>query len=161
MNQPHEAVADASPESDVQVMRAFETKFWQAVNMTDSREFDHDVCHEVRDFRALIERLATQPGASAGVEERALLECIDRYWKLAYAEGKEGRDHDTEAGDAQACRHEIETRIKALRARAKTEGEVGRVACVECGANLEDVGLGRYRHAPCAHRYTLVQQAPP
>ena len=45
---------------------------------------------------------------------RELLELIDQYWDLAHAEGLEGRMTDTEAGDAQRCRHEIESRIKAL-----------------------------------------------
>ena len=45
---------------------------------------------------------------------RELLELIDQYWDLAHAEGLEGRMTDTEAGDAQRCRHEIESRIKAI-----------------------------------------------
>ena len=43
-----------------------------------------------------------------------LLSLIDRYWDLAYTEGKEGRDHDTEEGDAALCRYEIEKRIREL-----------------------------------------------
>lgn len=39
---------------------------------------------------------------------------IDQYWSIAYKEGQERRDHDTEEGDAQKCRHLIETSIKAL-----------------------------------------------
>ena len=45
---------------------------------------------------------------------RELLELIDQYWDLAHAEGLEGRMTDTEAGDAQRCRHEIESRITTL-----------------------------------------------
>lgn len=41
-----------------------------------------------------------------------LLELIDRYWALAYAEGKEGREHDTEDGAAQQTRSEIERIIR-------------------------------------------------
>jgi hypothetical protein len=39
---------------------------------------------------------------------------IDRYWQLAYAEGRENRQHDTEAGDAQECRRQIDDAIAAL-----------------------------------------------
>jgi hypothetical protein len=39
---------------------------------------------------------------------------IDRYWELAYAEGKEGRDHDTEAGDAQKVRSRIDAILRPL-----------------------------------------------
>lgn len=36
-----------------------------------------------------------------------LQELLDRYWQLAYAEGRENRQHDTENGDAQECRSAI------------------------------------------------------
>lgn len=39
---------------------------------------------------------------------------IDEYWSIAYAEGSEGRDHDTEDGRAQRCRHLIEVSLKRL-----------------------------------------------
>lgn len=39
---------------------------------------------------------------------KTLRELIVRYWNLAYAEGKEGRDHDTPNGDAQRVWHEID-----------------------------------------------------
>jgi len=44
---------------------------------------------------------------------------IDRYWELAYAEGKEGRDHDTEDGAAQQCRMEIDAGLAELRRDAE------------------------------------------
>lgn len=50
-------------------------------------------------------------GASPQAAQR-LLELIDRYWTLAYAEGKEGREHDTEDGAAQQTRSEIERIIR-------------------------------------------------
>jgi len=40
---------------------------------------------------------------------------LDRYWQLAYAEGRENRQHDTENGDAQECRSAIEGEIERLR----------------------------------------------
>lgn len=40
---------------------------------------------------------------------------LDRYWQLAYAEGRENRQHDTENGDAQECRSAIEREIERLR----------------------------------------------
>ena len=61
-----------------------------------------------------------------------LLPLIDRYWELAYAEGKEGRDHDTEAGDAQATRQAIEQAIRtrdAEIARLRAEVERLRARC--------------------------------
>jgi hypothetical protein len=48
----------------------------------------------------------------------ALVALIDRYWDLAYAEGKEGRSRDTENGDAQTCWYEINKLIRALAAPA-------------------------------------------
>ena len=47
--------------------------------------------------------------------ERRVLELVDRYWDLAYQEGKEGRTHDTEEGSAQATRSELEEAIRLLR----------------------------------------------
>ena len=64
---------------------------------------------------------------------RELLELIDRYWDLAYAEGKEGRTHDTEAGDAQQCRHEIESRIATLPQQQGGEQETVGEGCGLCG----------------------------
>ncbi len=46
----------------------------------------------------------------------ALMALVDRYWELAYAEGKEGRDHDTEAGEAQATLSAIRASARALAA---------------------------------------------
>jgi len=43
-----------------------------------------------------------------------IAELVDRYWQLAYAEGRGNRQHDNEAGDAQQCRHEIDRRLKHL-----------------------------------------------
>lgn len=51
--------------------------------------------------------------------EQTLLVLIDRYWDLAYAEGKEGRNHDTANGDAQECRHRIDMAIAALRSQGQ------------------------------------------
>lgn len=50
-----------------------------------------------------------------------LPDLIDSYWKLAYAEGKEGRDHDTEDGAAQQCRFEIDEAIALLRSLPQEE----------------------------------------
>lgn len=56
-------------------------------------------------------------------EVRALQEHIDRYWELAYAEGREGRKHDTKDGDAMRCRHEIERSIRTIAAQAPAPEE--------------------------------------
>lgn len=39
---------------------------------------------------------------------RPVMDLVDKYWELAYAEGKEGRNHDTKNGDAQLTRHLIQ-----------------------------------------------------
>lgn len=49
---------------------------------------------------------------------------LSEYWDLAYAEGKEARDHDTEAGDAERVRSAILDHIAALQEQAeKAEAE--------------------------------------
>jgi hypothetical protein len=55
-----------------------------------------------------------------------LNELIDRYWDLAYAEGQEGRTHDTASCDAQRTRDEISRAISNLAgAEATTEITTG------------------------------------
>ena len=44
-----------------------------------------------------------------------LPELLDHYFSLGVAEGKEGRDHDTPTGEAQATRDLIECQILRLR----------------------------------------------
>ena len=44
-----------------------------------------------------------------------LQELLDHYFSLGVAEGKEGRDHDTKDGEAQATRDLIECQILRLR----------------------------------------------
>ena len=44
-----------------------------------------------------------------------LAELLDHYFALGVAEGKEGRDHDTEDGEAQATRDLIDQKILRLR----------------------------------------------
>lgn len=43
-----------------------------------------------------------------------LRDLIGRYWEIAWAEGEEGRSHDTEEGDAQNCLSEIESILNRL-----------------------------------------------
>lgn len=52
--------------------------------------------------------------AQAG-QAQDLMALIDRYWELAYAEGKEGRDHDTVDGAAADCRRAIKQAVLAKR----------------------------------------------
>lgn len=42
-----------------------------------------------------------------------ITELLDEYWDLAFAEGKEGRDHDTINGDAQRVRVALEAAAQA------------------------------------------------
>ena len=58
----HAARLAAAPKQqavDKETLVAFERVFWKAVELSGSRNFDHDVCKEVRDFRSL---LAALPG---------------------------------------------------------------------------------------------------
>lgn len=55
---------------------------------------------------------------------RELRELIDQYWSLAYAEGQERRDHDTEDGDAQRISMEIDIAIRSLIALTPPDGYV-------------------------------------
>lgn len=55
---------------------------------------------------------------------RSLRELIDQYWSLAYAEGREGRTHDTEAGDAQRVSLEIDSAIRDISSITLPEGYV-------------------------------------
>jgi len=50
----------------------------------------------------------------AEVDTKALLELIAEYWNLAYAEGKEGRNHDTPDGAAQRTLSAIEAALASL-----------------------------------------------
>lgn len=43
-----------------------------------------------------------------------LMELVAQYWDLAYAEGAEGRTHDTEDGAAQRVLSEIRAAVQAL-----------------------------------------------
>lgn len=43
-----------------------------------------------------------------------LMSLVDRYWDLAYAEGAEGRTHDTPAGDAARTRQALEDELTRL-----------------------------------------------
>jgi hypothetical protein len=62
----------------------------------------------------------TPPAAPITAEREAAIrkleELIVRYWDLAFAEGREGREQDTDAGDAQQCWHDIQQAIHALSA---------------------------------------------
>lgn len=52
----------------------------------------------------------------------SISDLIDRYWDLAYAEGRENRQHDTKNGDAQDCRLEINDHIETLEGIAHQAG---------------------------------------
>jgi hypothetical protein len=45
------------------------------------------------------------------MNKQEIMELVDEYWSLAFAEGKEGRDHDTPDGAAQRCRAAIEAAL--------------------------------------------------
>ena len=70
-------------------------------------------------------------GVQAPVADK-LRDLIDRYWSLAYAEGAEGREHDTEDGAAQQCRHEIEEVLRAIDGGVPASDAVERAHCEFC-----------------------------
>jgi hypothetical protein len=67
--------------------------------------------------RRNIERSQAQGARS---DEPKFESLLDTYWSLAYAEGKEGRDHDTEDGKAGQTRHELSQLFRG-RGSADTE----------------------------------------
>lgn len=60
----------------------------------------------------------TKPPAAMGPVDApvgpTLEEALGTYWDAAYAEGREGRDHDTELGDAQRALTDIMSAVAAL-----------------------------------------------
>ena len=73
---------------------------------------------------------------------RKLRDLIDKYWCLAYAEGKENRTHDTEEGDAQRVSIAIDKAITAL--SAAPEGYV--LVPVEPTEAMIDGFWGKIQH---------------
>ena len=65
-----------------------------------------------------------------------LAELLDHYFSLGVAEGKEGRDHDTPDGEAQATRDLIDQKIMRLRRELLAANQV--VDFVACQAWRED-----------------------
>lgn len=63
---------------------------------------------------------------------RDIHDLLDRYWQLAYAEGRENRQHDTENGDAQECRSAIDASFREIRTdlRAKETEAIGYLRAV-------------------------------
>ncbi len=57
--------------------------------------------------------------------DQKISELLHQYFELGVAEGREGRNHDTEAGDAQRVLSEIEAEIAAL-APQNLVGRLGR-----------------------------------
>ncbi len=54
----------------------------------------------------------TQQGRKVQINE--FFKLLDQYWRLAYAEGQEGRTYDTVGGDAQATRSALESLVRTL-----------------------------------------------
>ena len=55
--------------------------------------------------------------------EESLDELLGKYWDLAYAEGKEGREHDTPEGDASKALYEIKFAIAEVIEQAHMAGQ--------------------------------------
>lgn len=53
------------------------------------------------------------------MQNKKIVELLHEYFELGVAEGREGRNHDTEAGDAQRVLSEIEAEIATLSAPVK------------------------------------------
>ena len=58
--------ARAQQAVDKETLVAFERVFWKAVELSGSRDFDHDVCKEVRDFRSLLAALPDKTEVDRG-----------------------------------------------------------------------------------------------
>lgn len=70
-------------------------------------------------------------------------ELLNRYWNRAYAEGKEGRDHDTETGDAQITLNELHDLFRAaLSQRAEVPQDMHERIAVAHDACLDDDHIG-------------------
>lgn len=72
-----------------------------------------------------------------------LRDLIGQYWEIAYREGSDGRQHDTEEGSAQECWTNIQVELtklqaenEALRARAaelkRCIGPGNGCCCIRC-----------------------------
>lgn len=90
-------------------------------------------------YTAPTTQAAPQPAASqvdSKTVTNTLCELIDQYWDIAYAEGQEGRTHDTEAGDAQRVRSGINRAIAALTTKSQRSAP---------GAQGDALDAARYR----------------
>ena len=105
---------------------------------------------------------AMTPARDARLSE--LRDLIERYWDLAYAKGKEGRDHDTENGDAQECLYQIEKRLHAFAAARRLGqggGEVRIPSAAEwCDENAAEATM-EWRAGWDACRVEYPRTAPP
>lgn len=61
------------------------------------------------------------------ISER-LTELLHQYFELGVAEGREGRNHDTKAGDAQRVLSEIEYEIVVYRLKKATPSDIKTLA---------------------------------
>lgn len=108
-----------------------------------------DAATHERILRVRLERAILPPASAAGDSgagerganqiEQHLRNLIGEYWALAHAEGKEGRDHDTEAGDAQRVNGAIDKAINDLRTALATKPQAeqeaaGKVDNIEAAA---------------------------
>jgi hypothetical protein len=69
------------------------------------------------------------------MDDQPLLGLIERYWNLAWQEGKEGRTHDTPDGDAGETLHQIR---QALRAYAEEAVKQEREAILAAIDDIEE-----------------------
>ena len=93
-----------------------------ADDLSESDELGREVPGKrARDTLAWLDTLMEETADTPEVE--ALFELIGNYWTLAYSEGKEGREQDTEAGDAAATWHDIQRGIRRLALGAMPDPE--------------------------------------
>lgn len=83
---------------------------------------------------------------------RDFLTLLDRYWQLAFAEGRENRTHDTPNGDAQEAISAILAYVETLE---KLLGEV--LACHDEGAGLLDCIDNKGGRYTSRHLYDTIQ----
>ena len=90
------------------------------------------------------------------IDTAKLQDLIDEYWMLAFQEGKEGREHDTEAGDAQRVRNEINSELDYLR----TIADADKASADHWRAECEKMRKGGEAVARQCHVFNVTKSGP-
>ena len=99
---------------------------------------------------------AASPAEGAAVQASDIPDLLDRYWDLAYAEGKEGRNHDTINGDAQEVRTKLS--LAFINCRSPNREAATREAVIEECAKIADEQVGREAYGHAKHTAVTIAQ---